>query len=52
MLVGLTFLSITLVRALRGRFSAERYFAVEAAAWYWHFVDAVWVVLFGALYIL
>ncbi|MHB1132294.1 MAG: cytochrome c oxidase subunit 3 [Chloroflexota bacterium] len=51
-LVGLTFLTVTLVRALRGRFSAERHFAVESGAWYWHFVDVVWVVLYGTLYIL
>jgi cytochrome c oxidase subunit III len=51
-LVGLTFLTVTLVRALRGSFSAEHHFAVQAAAWYWHFVDAVWVFLFGSLYLL
>ncbi|MCL4465185.1 MAG: cytochrome c oxidase subunit 3 [Chloroflexi bacterium] len=51
-LVGLTFLAVTLVRALRGRFTAEHHFAVQAAGWYWHFVDAVWVFLFGSLYLL
>lgn len=51
-IVGLTFLVITLVLALRGRFSAERFFPVEAAALYWHFVDVVWVVLFAVLYVL
>jgi len=50
-IVGLTLLAITLVRALRGRFSAERHFAVEAGAYYWHFVDAVWVALFAVLYV-
>ncbi|MHB1007283.1 MAG: cytochrome c oxidase subunit 3 [Chloroflexota bacterium] len=51
-LVGLTFLSVVLVLSLRGRFSREHHFPVEAAALYWHFVDAVWVVLFAVLYIL
>ena len=47
-LVGLIFLSVTLARTLRGHFSAENHFAVWAGAWYWHFVDAV----FGVLYVL
>jgi heme/copper-type cytochrome/quinol oxidase subunit 3 len=51
-IVGLTFLVITFVLALRGRFTAERNFPVEAAALYWHFVDVVWVVLFAVLYVL
>lgn len=51
-LVGLTFLAVVLVLSLRGRFSMQRHFPVEAAALYWHFVDAVWVVLFAVLYVL
>lgn len=51
-IVGLTFLVVTFILALRGRFSAERHFPIEAAALYWHFVDAVWVVLFAVLYVL
>jgi heme/copper-type cytochrome/quinol oxidase subunit 3 len=51
-IVGLTFLVITFILALRGRFTAERFFPVEAAALYWHFVDVVWVVLFVVLYVL
>jgi cytochrome c oxidase subunit III len=51
-IVGLVLLTVTLIRTLRGRFSPESHFAVWAGAWYWHFVDAVWVVLFGLLYVL
>ena len=41
-----------LVKAGRGAYSAEHHLGVEAGALYWHFVDAVWVVLFTVLYIL
>jgi len=51
-LAGLVFLLVVLVMSLRGRFSPERHFGVEAATMYWHFVDAVWIALFGVLYLL
>lgn len=51
-IVGLIFLLVTLVLAMRGRFSAERHFPVEAATLYWHFVDAVWVAVFLVVYVL
>ncbi len=51
-LVGLTFLAVVLALSLRGRFSPQSHFAVEASALYWHFVDAVWVALFAVLYVL
>lgn len=51
-IVGLLFLLVTFVLAIGGRFQGERHFPVEAAALYWHFVDAVWVVLFLVLYVL
>ncbi|MGI8855529.1 MAG: cytochrome c oxidase subunit 3, partial [Thermomicrobiales bacterium] len=50
--VGIILMMICYIRALRGSFSREHHFAVEAAAMYWHFVDAVWVILFAALYLL
>lgn len=51
-MVGLTLLTVSLVRALRGRFTVERHFGIEATALYWHFVDVVWVFLFAVLYLL
>ena len=41
--VGAIMLAVILVRAIRGHFDAEHHFAFEAAAWYWHFVDVVWL---------
>lgn len=51
-IAGLCILAIALVLALRGRFTTENHFLVEAGALYWHFVDVVWVALFAVLYIL
>lgn len=50
-LVGTIFLAICLLRALKGHFTAESHIGFEAAAWYWHFVDVVWLFLFAAVYI-
>ncbi len=49
-IVGTTFLIVCLVRAMKGHFTLERHFGFEAAAWYWHFVDVVWLFLFTAIY--
>ena len=49
--VGVLFLVITWLRALRGDFAGKRVFAVEAVEMYWHFVDAVWVGVFGVVYV-
>ncbi|MEL7230625.1 MAG: cytochrome c oxidase subunit 3, partial [Pseudomonadota bacterium] len=49
--VGAVFLAVCLIRALRGHFTQEKHFGFEAAAWYWHFVDVVWLFLFVAVYI-
>jgi len=49
--VGLLMVAVTLVRALRGHFSASRHLAVSNTAMYWHFVDAVWLVVFTSLYV-
>ncbi len=48
--VGATFLLVNLVRALRGDFTPEQHVGFEAAAWYWHFVDVVWIFLFVWVY--
>ncbi|MGI5836714.1 MAG: cytochrome c oxidase subunit 3 [Chloroflexota bacterium] len=48
---GLIFLAMVLGRARRGHYTQERHLAVEAATLYWHFVDAVWIVLFTMLYL-
>ncbi|HOB01224.1 MAG TPA: cytochrome c oxidase subunit 3 [Casimicrobium huifangae] len=50
--VGAIMLAVILVRAIRGHFDAEHHFAFEAAAWYWHFVDVVWLGLFVIVYML
>ena len=49
-IVGTTFLFVCLIRALKGHFTPERHFGFEAAAWYWHFVDVVWLFLFVCIY--
>lgn len=49
--VGTIFLFICLLRTLRGHFTPENHLGFEAAAWYWHFVDVVWLFLFAAVYI-
>jgi cytochrome c oxidase subunit 3 len=49
--VGTIFLIVCLVRAYRGHFTPQQHFGFEAAAWYWHFVDVVWLFLFFAVYI-
>ena len=40
-----------LMRALRGDFTPKQHFGFEAAAWYWHFVDVVWLFLFICIYV-
>jgi len=50
--VGLIFLALILWRAGRGVYTAEHHIGVEAGALYWHFVDAVWVVLLTILYLI
>ncbi len=49
-LVGTIFLIVSYFRAKKGHFTAESHFGFEAAAWYWHFVDIVWLFLFTAIY--
>jgi len=49
-LVGTIFLAVCLVRASKGDFTSSHHFGFEAAAWYWHFVDVVWLFLFICVY--
>lgn len=51
-MVGLIFLSINFFRALRGQFTKEKHFALEAGEMYWHFVDVVWIFVFTLIYII
>jgi cytochrome c oxidase subunit 3 len=51
-IIGTIFLTVCLFRALAGHFTPERHFGFEAAAWYWHFVDVVWLFLFFFIYVL
>ena len=50
-IVGTIFLAVCLLRAYAGHFTAQHHFGFEAAAWYWHFVDVVWLFLFAAIYV-
>ena len=49
--VGTVFLAVCLFREMKGQFTTERHFGFEAAAWYWHFVDVVWLFLFVCIYV-
>ena len=49
-LIGSIFLIVCLARSIAGHFQPEHHFGFEAAAWYWHFVDVVWLFLFFAIY--
>jgi cytochrome c oxidase subunit 3 len=50
-IVGTIFLAVCLLRANRGDFTPRQHFGFEAAAWYWHFVDVVWLFLFVSIYV-
>lgn len=50
--VGAIILSVVLFRSWKGHFKPENHFAFEAAAWYWHFVDVVWLGLFVFVYLM
>ncbi|AWK85596.1 cytochrome c oxidase subunit 3 [Azospirillum thermophilum] len=49
-LVGTIFLAVCWIRTLKGHFTPRSHFGFEAAAWYWHFVDVVWLFLFVSVY--
>ena len=50
-LIGTVFLAVCLGRLYAGHFTPKQHFGFEAAAWYWHFVDVVWLFLFFSIYI-
>jgi cytochrome c oxidase subunit 3 len=50
-IIGTIFLLVCLFRALQGDFTPKQHFGFEAAAWYWHFVDVVWLLLFFSIYV-
>jgi cytochrome c oxidase subunit 3 len=50
-IIGTIFLFVCYLRLRAGHFSPEKHIGFEAAAWYWHFVDVVWLFLFAAIYI-
>jgi cytochrome c oxidase subunit III len=50
--VGAIMLLVVMIRLMRGHFTPQNHFAFEAAAWYWHFVDVVWLGLFVVVYML
>ncbi len=49
---GAIMLTVVLFRSMKGHFTSEKHFAFEGTAWYWHFVDVVWLGLFIFVYIL
>jgi cytochrome c oxidase subunit 3 len=50
-LIGTTFLIVCLVRAYKGHFTPTHHLGFEFCAWYWHFVDVVWLFLFACIYV-
>ena len=49
-IIGTLFLTVCLYRLIRYQFTKQHHFGFEAAAWYWHFVDVVWLFLFVVVY--
>ena len=50
-IIGTIFLIVCLLRAYRGDFTPKQHLGFESAAWYWHFVDVVWLFLFASIYV-
>ena len=50
-LIGTVFLTVCLIRSYAGHFSQTQHLGFEFAAWYWHFVDVVWLFLFSCIYV-
>ena len=50
-IIGSTFLIVCLIRAFAGHFKPDQHIGFEFAAWYWHFVDVVWLFLFACIYV-
>jgi len=51
-IVGLCLLTLVLVSSLRGLVTAKQHERIQMVSWYWHFVDAVWVVVFTVVYVI
>ena len=51
MVIGTIFLAVCLWRVYLGHFTTKQHLGFEFAAWYWHFVDVVWLFLFAAIYV-
>jgi len=51
-IIGTIFLLVCLIRVYKGHFTPEKHVGFEAAAWYWHFVDVVWLFLFASIYVI
>nr|WLV90322.1 cytochrome c oxidase subunit III [Rhacodactylus sp. KGeiss-2023a] len=49
-IIGTSFLMICLIRQVQHHFTTNHHFGFEAAAWYWHFVDVVWLFLYISIY--
>jgi cytochrome c oxidase subunit 3 len=50
-IIGTIFLIVCLLRAMAGQFTPKQHLGFEFAAWYWHFVDVVWLFLFACIYV-
>jgi cytochrome c oxidase subunit 3 len=50
-IIGTIFLTVCLIRAYKGHFTPQQHLGFEFAAWYWHFVDVVWLFLFACIYV-
>jgi cytochrome c oxidase subunit III len=50
-IIGTIFLLVCLIRLMAGQMTPQKHFGLEAAAWYWHFVDVVWLFLFTFVYV-
>jgi cytochrome c oxidase subunit III len=50
-IIGTIFLAVCLARAYAGHFTPKQHLGFEFAAWYWHFVDVVWLFLFACIYV-
>ena len=51
-IIGTIFLAVCLLRLMVGQMTPQKHFGLEAAAWYWHFVDVVWLFLFTFVYVM
>jgi cytochrome c oxidase subunit 3 len=50
-IIGTIFLTVCLIRVYAGQFTSKQHLGFEFAAWYWHFVDVVWLFLFSCIYV-